>query len=115
MMDGTKLYPYGFHPMEPWLTSNARGRAKHRTRTEHPPKYYLADFGLSRRYDPKAGPALELPIRGNDKTVPEFQGDGYDQASDPFATDVYYIGNEIKTRFLQVRLGRGLYVNVSHT
>ncbi|KAF8480691.1 hypothetical protein JB92DRAFT_3085892 [Gautieria morchelliformis] len=90
MMDGTKLYPDGFHPITMYLR-----------RTERPPKYYLTDFGLSRRYDPKAGPALELPIRGNDKTVPEFQGDGYDQASDPFATDVYYIGNEIKTRFLQ--------------
>ncbi|KAF8490412.1 hypothetical protein JB92DRAFT_3085197 [Gautieria morchelliformis] len=101
MMDGTELYPGGFHPMKPWFTPNRLGRSKYRTRTERPPKYYLTDFGLSRRYDPKAGPALELPIRGNDKTVPEFQGDGYDQASDPFATDVYYIGNEIKTRFLQ--------------
>ncbi|KAF8490400.1 hypothetical protein JB92DRAFT_1306645 [Gautieria morchelliformis] len=101
MMDGTKLYPDGFHPMQPWWTPNRLRRAKHRTRTERPPKYYLTDFGLSRRYDPKAGPGLELPIRGNDKTVPEFQGNGYYQASDPFATDVYYIGNEIKTRFLQ--------------
>ncbi|KAF8490410.1 hypothetical protein JB92DRAFT_3009575 [Gautieria morchelliformis] len=47
MMDGTKLYPDGFHPMEPLWPPNRLRRSKHRTRTERPPKYYLTDFGLS--------------------------------------------------------------------
>ncbi|TFY58213.1 hypothetical protein EVJ58_g6553 [Rhodofomes roseus] len=38
---------------------------------------------------------------GGDKTVPEFQGDGYDKASDPFATDVYYLGNRFREEFLK--------------
>ena len=101
-MDATRLFPNGFHPMQHLFDPNYDGAAKHRTRTERPPKYYLTDFGLSRRYDPEAGPPYELPIRGTDKSVPEFQGEGYDQASNPFATDVYYIGNEIQTTFLKV-------------
>ena len=38
----------------------------------HPVKYYLIDFGLSTKYDDNAS-ALERPVRGGDKTVPEFQ------------------------------------------
>jgi len=96
--------------MQDLFRPNFDGLAKHRTRTERPPTYYLADFGLSHRYDPKAGPPLELPICGTDRSVPEFQGEGYDQASNPFATDVYYIGNEIKTTFLNVRARWGYLI-----
>lgn len=55
----------------------------------------------TRRHDPEAGPPLELPIRSRDRSAPEFQGEGYDQASNPFVTDVYYLGNEIKTKIFE--------------
>ncbi|KAI0786629.1 hypothetical protein C8Q75DRAFT_808160 [Abortiporus biennis] len=51
------------------------GEAKHYTRTAHPTKYYIIDFGLSRQYDPRNGPPLELPIPGGDKSVQEFKAD----------------------------------------
>ncbi|KAI0257697.1 hypothetical protein BC834DRAFT_839665, partial [Gloeopeniophorella convolvens] len=47
------------------------GKAKAFTRTERPPRCYLIDSGLSRKYDPNDGPPLELPVRGGDKTAPE--------------------------------------------
>jgi hypothetical protein len=104
MMDVSLLYPKGYHPRFIDRSRDYRGSAKHYTRTERPPKYFLIDFGLSRRYDPKDGPPLELPIHGGDKTVPEFQEEGYDKPSDPFVTDIYYLGNMIKENFLDVRL-----------
>jgi hypothetical protein len=104
MMDARPLYPNGYHPIQTFRNRNFRGSAKYYTRTERPPRYFLIDFGLSRRYDPKDGPPLELPIRGGDKTVPEFQEEGYDKPSDPFATDIYYVGNMIKENFLDVSL-----------
>ncbi|KAF9814675.1 hypothetical protein IEO21_04970 [Rhodonia placenta] len=78
-----------------------KGTAKFYSRTERPTKYYYVDFGLSRKYDPADGPPLELPILGGDKTVPEFQGEGYNIAVDPFPTDIYYLGNLIRMAFLQ--------------
>ena len=72
------------------------------TRTQRPPKYYFIDFGISRWYNPKDGPhPLEPPIRGGDKSVPEFQNSV--EPCDPFATDIYYVGNVIRQCMLKVR------------
>ncbi|KAJ7467078.1 hypothetical protein FB451DRAFT_1484177 [Mycena latifolia] len=50
MMDGSRMFPDGFHPMSPKRKRDFySGRAKFYTRTQRPPKYYLIDFGLSRR------------------------------------------------------------------
>jgi len=107
MMDPRPLYPEMYHPVRTdrkWtFTAYAKPSeaAKHYTRTERPTKYFLTDFGLSRKYNSEDGPARELPILGGDKSAPEFQGEGYDQPADPFATDVYYIGNVVREDFLQ--------------
>ncbi|KAF8504137.1 kinase-like domain-containing protein [Hysterangium stoloniferum] len=100
MMDAKELYPDGFHPTRTDLDPNHTRSAKHYTRTERPPKYYLTDFGLSHFYDPREGPRLAMPIHGGDKSVPEYQGEGYFEESDPFPVDIYTIGNMIKTEFL---------------
>jgi hypothetical protein len=103
MMDATKLYPNSYHPVNIWQSLDYHGLPKNYTRTECPPRYFLIDFGISQCYDPKDGLPLELPICGGDKTVPEFQGRGYYEPSNPFATDIYYLGNMIKEKFLNVR------------
>ncbi|KAI0315151.1 hypothetical protein OF83DRAFT_1133260 [Amylostereum chailletii] len=105
MYDPHAIYPNGFHPTNINRKMNWKGRAKHYTRTQRPPKYYLIDFGSSRKYDPAAGPPRELPLRGGDKTAPEHQSEAYDVPCDPFPTDIYYLGNLIRTRFLQKRFG----------
>lgn len=76
------------------------GFAKFNTRTERPVKYYFIDFGLSRRYDHSIVHPIEIPIWEGDKEVPEFQDSN--ELCDPFATDVFYIGNAIKKDFLDV-------------
>ncbi|KAF8508794.1 kinase-like domain-containing protein [Gautieria morchelliformis] len=105
MMDARKLYPNGFHPIDIDFDYKRDRFARHWTRTERPPKYLLIDFGLSRFYDPKHGPPLDLPVRGIDRIAPEVQGDKYNELSNPFATDIYYAGNMIQMEFVDVRFG----------
>ncbi|KAF8506378.1 kinase-like domain-containing protein [Gautieria morchelliformis] len=105
MMDPRKLYPNGFHPLNIDYDYKRNRFARHWTRTERPPKYFLIDFGLSRFYDPKHGPPEDLPVRGIDRTAPEIQGDKYNECCNPFATDIYYVGNMIKMEFVEVRFG----------
>ena len=108
MLDAKPMYTVQWHPVAPLYNRNFTGRSKHYSRTERPPKYYYIDFGLSRKYNPDDGPPRELPIFGGDKSVPEFQDEGYNKPADPFATDVYYLGNLIRTTFLGVRCFRSV-------
>ncbi|KAJ6590333.1 hypothetical protein B0H10DRAFT_2092561, partial [Mycena sp. CBHHK59/15] len=87
-----------FHPIEQHLKRDFSGKAPHRTRTQRPVKYYLTDFGLSRKYKPEERPPLEPMVGAGDKSPPEYQiGGDYD----PFPTDVYYLGNLIRGEFLR--------------
>src|ERR1700735_5343256 len=55
MMDGS-MYPNSWHPCDDDMDRfDFSVEAKYYTRSECPPRYYLIDFGLSRRYDPKDG------------------------------------------------------------
>ncbi|EPT04685.1 hypothetical protein FOMPIDRAFT_1034786 [Fomitopsis schrenkii] len=101
MLDGAPMYKHPWHPIVTIMKRDYSGLAKHYSRTEKPPKYYFIDFGLSRKYNPADGPPLELPIQGGDKSVPEFQDDGYDKPADPFRTDIYYLGSMIREAFLE--------------
>lgn len=101
MMDGT-MYPEGWHPL--WRSRRAdlhpKLPLKVYTRRQRPPKYYLIDFGLSRRYSPEDQWPLEEIIKGGDRSVPEFQGSG--EPCNPFPTDIYYVGNMIRMKFMEV-------------
>lgn len=100
MLDPSHLYPQLFNPLETDMNKDCSGPAKHFTRTQKPPRYYFIDFGISRRYDPSVANPREVPIWGGDKEVPEFQNS--DEPCDPFATDIFYIGNAINMDFLLV-------------
>ncbi|KAL6303556.1 hypothetical protein BKA93DRAFT_336395 [Sparassis latifolia] len=92
-----------YHPQAELQTPDLKAITKHYMRTAHPTRYYLIDFGLSRKYNPDDGPPREHPIWGGDKTVPEFQKS--DDPCDPFPTDIYYLGNMIREDFLQTLRG----------
>jgi hypothetical protein len=108
MMDATPMYPQPYHPVSTTRLRDFSHRGwfsldvPHYTRTQRPVKYYLVDFGISRRYDPNSGPPLEYPILGGDKSVPEFWL-SLDDACDPFPTDVYYLGSMVRRTLLRVR------------
>ncbi|EPT04679.1 hypothetical protein FOMPIDRAFT_1113111 [Fomitopsis schrenkii] len=101
MMDAVPMYSKKlWHPQDTSSNRGFTGQAKFYTRTEFPVKYFYIDFGLSRKYNPNNGPPRELPIMGGDRSVPEFQGEGYDAPADPFRTDIYYLGNTVQQAFL---------------
>ncbi|KAF7311452.1 Protein kinase domain-containing protein [Mycena kentingensis (nom. inval.)] len=97
VLDPTKLFPYGFHPLFDYRDPRGVHPARHITRTECWPRYFLIDFGLSRRYDPTHGPPDEDIIYGADKPPPEHR---QLVSCNPFPTDIYFLGNLLKTDFL---------------
>ncbi|KAH9920142.1 uncharacterized protein B0H18DRAFT_1025301 [Fomitopsis serialis] len=107
MMDARPMYPDMWHPQSTSRRPDYSGQAEHYSRTERPPKYLYIDYGLSRKYSAEDVPPQELPIFGGDKSVPEFQEDGYDKPANPFHTDIYYLGNLIRTQFVQKYCGFG--------
>ncbi|KAJ7652356.1 kinase-like domain-containing protein, partial [Mycena polygramma] len=96
LQDGADLYPAGFHPVKPWLDPSFTNFSHPITRTECWPRYYIIDFGLSRRYDPINGLPFEDTIRGGAKSAPEYNY----FACNAFPTDIYVLGNLLKTQFL---------------
>lgn len=106
MMDVTRLFPTPYHPLDTRMKRDWSGRVSHLTRTQRPVKYYLIDFGLSVRYAPGAHRPPEPIVLGGDRSAPEFRmKDGVlPMECDPFPTDIYYIGNLLRTDFVE---GRG--------
>lgn len=100
MMDGA-MYPKPWHPARDYRTRDLAADCKPYSRYQHPPRYYLIDFGISRIYDPNGPPPLESVHFGGDKSVPEFKN--LTQKHNPFPTDVYYVGNIIRKCFFEVR------------
>lgn len=103
MMDSRPILPNEFHPQSPTLSRDLKHFVSARSRTRCPVKYYFTDFGHARKYGPDTTNPLEIPQFGGDRTVPEFQHDKLTPRN-PFQTDIYYIGNLIRTYFLQVRI-----------
>lgn len=97
MLDPSKMYPDGFHPVQIDRKKNFKGKATAYTRTQRPPRYILIDFGLSRQYSSRD--VVDYPLRGGDKSAPEHK---LHRPSNPFYTDIYYIGNLVREKFITV-------------
>jgi len=96
MMDAKDIYPEGYHPQRDFLTLDASRDALVRHRYQVPfPKYYLIDFGISKRFMEGQGHTAE-GTDGQDKTVPELTSFKYD----PFPVDIYIMGNVYKNELL---------------
>jgi len=102
MFDPSAMYPEGYHPVQLNRSLNFQGKAKQYSRTERPPRYYLIDFGLSRRYSSRD--ALDQPLKGGDKSAPEHKSR---EPCNPFRTDVYYLGNLVRVHFMMKYHGFG--------
>ena len=100
MLDPLGMFPQSYHPARLDRSLNFKKRAKCYTRTERPPRYYLIDFGLSRRYSSRN--VLDEPLRGGDKSAPEHKNGA--RRCNPFHTDIFYLGNLVREYFMRVRL-----------
>ncbi|KAI0044703.1 hypothetical protein FA95DRAFT_1522522 [Auriscalpium vulgare] len=99
-LDPSGMYPESFHPHPRRLhmRRDFKGKAKYYTRTQRPPRYLFIDFGLSRIYPPELGPPIDIASRGGDKSAPEHIDT--DIPCNPLPTDVHYLGNLIRQRFI---------------
>ncbi|TFK92728.1 hypothetical protein K466DRAFT_480092 [Polyporus arcularius HHB13444] len=98
LMDPVPLLSEIPHPNFPKRSYDFKRKVKQRTRTERPTKYYIIDFGLSRTFSP--GEDLVAPVSyGGDKSVPEYK-DPSRAESNPFAIDVYCLGNTMRKWFV---------------
>ena len=95
------MFHDGFHAQKILRTRDMKGTAPFFTRTQRPTRYIIIDFGLSSRYLPSDVSLREPCLEGGDKTVPEFLK--LQPFHDPYKTDIYYVGNLIRTEFIQVR------------
>lgn len=101
LMDSRKMWPEPYHIMAPSMNKTFTAPVKKPfTRTARPPRYHIIDFGLSRRYSPDDPHPTEIAPEGGDRTVPEFQN-GF-SPHDPFAVDIYCVGNVIQECILDV-------------
>ncbi|KAJ3963714.1 kinase-like domain-containing protein [Lentinula raphanica] len=96
-MDASAMYTRPYHPVKQKKRYDWSGRALHHSRTRRPPRYYIIDFGQSRMYDPSQPRPVEYALRSGGYTPPEgLEG----VPCDPFATDVFILGNLIRTSVL---------------
>ncbi|KAG5350233.1 hypothetical protein C0989_012006 [Termitomyces sp. Mn162] len=103
-MAGTvSLFNIPPHPAQRLMRLDYRGPVSVSScRTKKPVKYYLIDFDLSEVYPSEDAPHLRQPPWGGDKSVPEvFLPNA--PPCDPFAVDVYCIGNSIREDYLDGR------------
>ena len=97
-----KMYPKGFHPasqnMELDFSQVARPR---RRRSTNGLKYIFIDFGISSQFGSLEKRELVKGCMAQDPTIPELSDD---VPYDPFAVDVYTLGNLYKVELLGVCL-----------
>ncbi|KZV68708.1 hypothetical protein PENSPDRAFT_666269 [Peniophora sp. CONT] len=99
MMDASEMYPDGFHPVNMDDTlEDGFIRARVRPRSQVSIKYYFIDYGISSVFAPGQPRGLVTGTDGRDQDVPELS----DIAPyDPFAVDVFLIGNLLRKAFLE--------------
>lgn len=100
MLDGSSILPQGFHPIFHFLNVSGQGLAPHipRNKAENA-KYYLIDFGISTHFTDPNQPRLVTGPYCQDHSVPELSDS---VPYDPFAVDVYIIGNVFKIHIIKV-------------
>ncbi|KAF5376842.1 hypothetical protein D9757_004435 [Collybiopsis confluens] len=97
MMDWYPLYPDPPHSLLSSKRMDWSGPSKPRNRILYPIKYHFIDWNLSRHWDLTSGTPPRLPPGyGGDSSVPEFK---INEHCDPFAVDVYCLGNVIREKF----------------
>ncbi|KAI5118852.1 hypothetical protein M0805_008128 [Coniferiporia weirii] len=99
MMDGSSLYPSGFHPDPSWqlMLPDFSDLAEHRLRIDTGGiKYFIIDYDISAYYENPDEPPLAYGDDGLDRELPELK---WGRPYDPFPGDVFTLGNVYKKFF----------------
>ncbi|KAI0351977.1 hypothetical protein OH77DRAFT_827900 [Trametes cingulata] len=97
LMDGTPLYPGGYHPVRIQRAPDAIYDAHPLARIDHPVKYFYIDFGLSVRFSAGASPLVTGRV-GQFTDVPEMSSP---TPYDAFSADIYSLGQLFDQEFEQ--------------
>ena len=100
-MDGTSMYPLGFHPVLDNALHDVSTPAPVIPRSMVGVKYYFIDYGISSYFPPGSQEGLVLGTDGRDQDVPELSDD---VPYDPFKVDIFSIGNVFRQSFRDVCL-----------
>ncbi|KZV68698.1 hypothetical protein PENSPDRAFT_753941 [Peniophora sp. CONT] len=99
MMDASRMYPDSFHPVHLDHAPDGFIRARRRPRSRAGVKYYFIDYGISSVFGPGQSGKLVTGVLGRDQDAPELSDV---TPYDPFAVDVFLIGNMLRTTFLEI-------------
>ena len=100
MMDGSAMFPQGFHPIwQSLLPDDTSTPAPFRPRAMVPVTYYFIDFGISCWFIPGDTDRLVLGSKGLDGEAPELSDS---VPYDPFRLDMFILGNLFRKQFLDV-------------
>lgn len=103
MIDSRDMWPEPYHIMDNHMNRTFTGEVKKPfTRTAKAPKYYIINYRLSRRYPPDDPHLMEIYPEGGDRTVPEFNNSTNPIPHDPFAVDIYCVGNVMRECIIDV-------------
>ena len=97
MLDPSGMYPNEFHSVQINRNTGFKGNLRRYNQTQRPPRYYLTDFSLSRKYPSRD--TLDEPLLG-EMSAPEHQ---HKRRCNPFHTDIYHLGNLVRESFMKVR------------
>lgn len=102
MMDASRMYPKGHHPLHESFLPSFEDWAPIIARSAAHVKYYFVDFGISSSFSPSdTEPKLVLGEDGIDQEVPELSDT---VPYDPFKVDVFIMGNVFRRNFYDVSL-----------
>ena len=107
MLDASKMYPKGFHPLSPSFEPDFKRVARPFRRRGAGVKYYFIDFGFSQIFNSYEERENVLGIMAQDRTIPELSNT---VPYDPFAVDVYTLGMVYKERLTSVRVSCPKYL-----
>src|SRR5579863_7166255 len=98
-MDGTRMFPRGFHPVHDIFLHDIMTPAPTIPRLDVGVKYYFVDYGISSYFPPGTQRQLVDGKLGRDQDVPELSND---VPYDPFKVDIFTIGNVLRREYLNV-------------
>ncbi|KAH9962898.1 kinase-like domain-containing protein [Russula dissimulans] len=94
LMDASRMYPRGFHPVDDILLPDYSRAAPRIPRLDARVRYYFVDYGISSYFPAGSQRDLVVGRAGRDQDVPELSDT---VPYDPFKVDIFTIGNVLRT------------------
>ena len=91
MIEDEKMFPEGYHFKLNLRKPDLSGPAKLYTRTQRPSKYFIIDFGMSRRYESDNDSPEEATITAKGVFL-----------QNPFQVDIHLAGELVRQVFMDV-------------